>query len=99
MPCKFCGKIQVQKHGYTLKGQQRYRCVDCKRTFITCLGRCTLLDIDYDYIQQLHVAGVSIRKISQALGKTSAFPIWKALKKEEKRLRLLRPPSSVRLSA
>jgi len=32
--CKFCGSVNIYHFGYTLKGQQRYLCTDCRRTFL-----------------------------------------------------------------
>ena len=32
--CRFCEKIEpVRKHGKGVAGYQRFRCLDCKRTF------------------------------------------------------------------
>lgn len=32
--CKFCGSVSIYHFGYTYKGQQRYLCTDCRRTFL-----------------------------------------------------------------
>ncbi len=32
--CKFCGSVEINHFGYTVKGRQRYLCTRCRRTFI-----------------------------------------------------------------
>jgi len=32
--CKFCGSFNICHFGYTVKGQQRYLCTGCRRTFL-----------------------------------------------------------------
>lgn len=31
--CKYCGSTNIKKNGFTKNGIQRYKCLDCKRTF------------------------------------------------------------------
>lgn len=40
--CKYCGSIRIKRNGYTGNGIQRYKCLDCGRTFNVLTG--TLFD-------------------------------------------------------
>lgn len=40
--CKYCGSTNIKRNGYTRNGMQRYKCLDCGRTFNVLTG--TLFD-------------------------------------------------------
>jgi len=73
MHCLLCGHDKVHKHGKTEKGQQRYKCPCCDKTFpehfnSLYYGRHLNQD-EVHTILQAHSEGSSLRGISRISGR------------------------------
>ncbi len=73
MHCLLCGHDQIHKHGKTEKGQQRYKCPCCGKTFpehFDSLYYGRHLNQDQVHtILQAHAEGSSLRGISRISGR------------------------------
>jgi len=69
MHCPLCDHPQTHKHGCTSNGTQRFKCVQCKRTFVETLGtlyyRRQVTPEQGERILQTHAEGTSLRGTSR----------------------------------
>ena len=67
--CRFCHQIEpVRKHGKGIAGFQRYRCLDCKRTF----------QVDYSY--EAYKPGVKNMIVEMAMNSSGVRETSRVLK-------------------
>ncbi|MBX3044054.1 MAG: IS1 family transposase [Candidatus Kapabacteria bacterium] len=59
--CLKCESTKFVKHGVTPKGVQRFKCLDCLKTWTD--GRKSLHNIDLSYISQLYLGGKTTREL------------------------------------
>jgi transposase-like protein len=72
MQCPLCSHPKAYKHGKTSKGNQRYRCLNCKQTFTntfdTIYYRRQVSEEEIRIVLQAHCEGTSLRGISRISG-------------------------------
>ena len=67
--CKHCGLTQqVKRYGTTPTGTQRYRCYDCRRTFVKTYSRKACDPSVRKQIVPVLLKGSNVRDTARALG-------------------------------
>jgi len=66
--CRHCGGINVIRHGYTRKGNQRYRCRTCVRSFVEDPDSAAYDPARKEQILRAYHERASLRGISRIFG-------------------------------
>ena len=69
MDCRVCGSSRTTKNGHTPKGNQRYLCQDCRKSFVEVMDPRRLTQAERLMAQRLAAEGTAARCIARVLGK------------------------------
>lgn len=69
MDCRACGGSHTTKNGHTPKGNQRYMCHECHKTFVEVFDPRRMTQADRAKAVQLASEGTASRCIARLLGK------------------------------